>query len=1085
LDVKATQAIEDPDPHILSYLPCFRSFSLFPNKPVFENSISKNHLCIMAPMFVTATIEREVDAPVGLTLKPSGNDKLIIDAIDAQSPFVGSSLRVGMEVKSINNVDCSVLSKASAMKLLRSEDLLTVLAQQAPPLPEGTVVTASLNKATKETKTGLVLRKIEGQMVISDIRDGSLASLTTLRPGMVVKKVNNADISGIADVREAVGLVTILACVPTASDSEDAKPTDGFSNYLTAHAENVDEGVGLGLVDEEGNVVIDSIDSKGAFFGSPLRVGMQILQVNNMACTSAEEAMTMLKESGAQVTVLAAKSESRFAPGAILNIIVHKETAQTKSGINLVMRDELCVVTNVRDGTPAAMTALQPGMIVHSINNLKCQGMPSGHVSGLLSSASGRITILAEVPPAGTETTDFDSSKHVTATMYKEDSSDKVGLSLTGKGGNIIVSKIVEGSLAASTDLKVGMAISQINNQSVTELSSTGAASLLAETQGILTILARQHELPEGAYVTGSFVKATAETKVGMKLGNRVQAEEESVASGAQDIVITKIAEGSLASMTKLEEGMVVNAINNVDCTGMTPAEAAKLLVESSGMIVVLASARGVTTDVPLTEVVTASMTKSDKFGEIDSAVERNGQGKVVITERGASTVFFGSTLRAGMEILSINNIDCSVLSPVAIVALLKQATDNWTILARRPELVPGAMVTQVIRKESKDQSVGMTVKAKIDTGRLLITSIRDGTLASATKLVPGMELLLINNKSCLGMLGVDCTKMISDAEGLLTIVAATPEDDPLVNSPVYVTATLEKEADSKVGITLSRKQGKMVITGVAKGSLAADSDLKVGMEVLAIANINTTEMTIPDAASLLADAQGTLAILAKRPSSPPGSLVTAAITKESASQKCGVRLGLWNGKIMIKRIDAGSPAAKTDLEPGMLVKAINNVDCDHDQPNEAAKLLAAPERTVTILAETTADTNMISRSEMISVRSMRLQSMRGSMRSSTASISPMSSVIEDEALEREEIDDEREAPEAGATNVLVKPVKGQRKVSIKGEDEAVVPNIPTKEKATRRSTVETVATEDDELCITYTTQAGTFTTVVSHIVEC
>ena len=60
---------------------------------------------------ITATIEREAGAPVGLTLKSSeAFGKLLVDEIDPEGPFFGSALRVDMEIKTINNVDCSILS---------------------------------------------------------------------------------------------------------------------------------------------------------------------------------------------------------------------------------------------------------------------------------------------------------------------------------------------------------------------------------------------------------------------------------------------------------------------------------------------------------------------------------------------------------------------------------------------------------------------------------------------------------------------------------------------------------------------------------------------------------------------------------------------------------------------------------------------------------------------------------------------------------------------------------------------------------------------------------------------------------------
>jgi hypothetical protein len=147
-------------------------------------------------------------------------------------------------------------------------------------------------------------------------------------------------------------------------------------------------------------------------------------------------------------------------------------------------------------------------------------------------------------------------------------------------------------------------------------------------------------------------------------------------------------------------------------------------------------------------------------------------------------------------------------------------------------------------------------------------------------------------------------------------------------------------------------------------------------MEVVSINNRDVTDKESAFAVSDLAENLGYLTILAKRPALPPGSLVTAAIHKKTAVQKCGVRLGLLRNQVIIRAISPNSPASMTDLEPGMAIKTVNNVDCSEMTSSEVAKLMAVEEKTLTILAETTASTNLVCRSHIMSIRSMR--SIRG-----------------------------------------------------------------------------------------------------------
>ena len=57
-----------------------------------------------------------------------------------------------------------------------------------------------------------------------------------------------------------------------------------------------------------------------------------------------------------------------------------------------------------------------------------------------------------------------------------------------------------------------------------------------------------------------------------------------------------------------------------------------------------------------------------------------------------------GTALRVGMDILKINNTDCSVLSADAGMKLMEKE-GMVTILARKKQLPPGFLITAVIDK--------------------------------------------------------------------------------------------------------------------------------------------------------------------------------------------------------------------------------------------------------------------------------------------------------------------------------------------------------------------------------------------------
>ena len=83
-----------------------------------------------------------------------------------------------------------------------------------------------------------------------------------------------------------------------------------------------------------------------------------------------------------------------------------------------------------------------------------------------------------------------------------------------------------------------------------------------------------------------------------------------------------------------------------------------------------------------------------------------------------------------------------------------------------------------------------------------------------------------------------------------------------------------------------------------------------------------------------------------------PGTLITVVITKSSPDQSVGIGMGTKAGQTVVTSIKAGSPAASTELESGMIIRSINNIDCSQRQPGELAVMLAEASGTFPILAQ-------------------------------------------------------------------------------------------------------------------------------------
>jgi len=142
-------------------------------------------------------------------------------------------------------------------------------------------------------------------------------------------------------------------------------------------------------------------------------------------------------------------------------------------------------------------------------------------------------------------------------------------------------------------------------------------------------------------------------------------------------------------------------------------------------------------------------------------------------------------------------------------------------------------------------------------------------------------------------------------------------------------------------------------VSKIVPGGLMSATALKVGMQVLCINNVDCTNMPVSEAASILMEAEGTITILAKQPELAPGALITVSVDKAEDDTPLGIGLGVLNDKVVISSIKFGSPTASSDLQVGMAIKAVNNVDCSRKTPEDVAKLFSkAGAGSVMILGE-------------------------------------------------------------------------------------------------------------------------------------
>jgi C-terminal processing protease CtpA/Prc len=815
--------------------------------------------------------------------------------------------------------------------------------------------------------------RLTGDVFISEIVPKSFGANTCLLTGMHVISINNTlaieKHEAAEQLRNSTGNLTVLAQQP-------GGPPTAQAHYATATVPSAlmrENRENPGIVFNQGGsnstgrstVIIDEIDPQGPFAHSKLRVGMQVVSINNFSCETPSIAHCMLtRASQDRMVTILAKQTCQAAAGTIVTATVVKATTDSKLGIMLGMNQDHVIVRYIREGGLLDGSRLEPGMILHRVNNTFIpKGMHNKKVSQLLSTLHGAITFLAEAPTAsGDSPTPSELLQTIqTATLWIRGIPDQAfGLKLARSASNkrrTVVSHLEEGGMAAVAGLKIGMFLLAINDVPIFSSSQAPEEVAMSLIQQVregtpVTLLVQDPPPVVPPVITGTVVKDTPSTKVGI----RMRMHQNRVA-------IIGILEGSAAATlaTDLLAGMLIQSVNNIDCSEQTAEYVANLLADLQEERITIVA---VTPDckVDVSNYVTAAVS-TDKPQDADALFDYN-DGKVYVSKVGVEGPFRGTAFRRGMEILTINNMECALLTPTGIQALFSESSSEEsdrfvTLLAVRPPFQPG-MRTQVLCKETPDTTLGMTFRTVNNNSKVIITNIADGSLASTTDLAPGMELMLVNNSPLQGLSIESAAKLLHDATGQVTLVVGDPSNASERRG--LMTATLERPEgnDQPLGVSVQRDaHGKIVVTAIAADSLAAESGLEKGMELMSINNVDCQSLKALDVTALLTCTTGTVTLLAERPAVIRGDLVTAAMVKTTPMSKLGITVSQTNNssKVLVKAIVPDMLCSTTDLNVGMWIKAINNQDVSNSNALTVAKLLGAQNSTVVVLAETTNET--------------------------------------------------------------------------------------------------------------------------------
>lgn len=167
-----------------------------------------------------------------------------------------------------------------------------------------------------------------------------------------------------------------------------------------------------------------------------------------------------------------------------------KETPNTIAGLGITqLSDGSIVISKIRPGSPAAGTALKPGMIVKSINGISCVRIGYRSATGLLEEAVGRVTVIAKTPSSIMAADEVSCNSD--RVRCRPALSKRWGIQLLDSSrGSIAVSNIIRRSAASKTKLAPLMTLKRVGDKSCSGMKAADVAKLLDGMDGDVSLRA-------------------------------------------------------------------------------------------------------------------------------------------------------------------------------------------------------------------------------------------------------------------------------------------------------------------------------------------------------------------------------------------------------------------------------------------------------------------------------------------------------------------------------------------------------------------------------------------------------------------
>lgn len=234
-------------------------------------------------------------------------------------------------------------------------------------------------------------------------------------------------------------------------------------------------------------------------------------------------------------------------------------------------------------------------------------------------------------------------------------------------------------------------------------------------------------------------------------------------------------------------------------------------------------------------------------------------------------------------------------------------------------------MFTVITKKEAVDSPIGLSLNY-YDGGAIVARNVADDGLFAHTDLKAGFILLRVNGTDVKGLSTAQAMALFTAAESSITVVA---EDIGL-----RIVNVAKDESNSKVGIGLKERDGAIVVSSIAADGLMANTDIKVGQQLLGVNGVCCKSISSREAITLFQELES-MTILAQ-----DVGVTSVTVDKESVDTKVGIGLKQINGHMVISSLTSDSLFANTGIKPAQRLVSVGSKDVGGLSKGEAISLI-------------------------------------------------------------------------------------------------------------------------------------------------